>query len=122
MKVIEGTARADRMPENEPIPPAGEVVRPAYLKYRAAELWDEYAPKLEDMGTLTVVDVPNFGAWCVLMAKFEDHYGTMNASEVAQMRMLAASLGMDASARAKLGTSGKKPKSQDPADEFFKTG
>src|SRR5690606_12320278 len=116
LKIVEGTARRDRMPENEPIPPEGEIVRPAYLKYRAVELWDEYAPLLIDMGTLTVVDVPNFAAWCVLMAKFEDHNGDVKASEVAQIRMLAASLGMDASARAKLGNTGSKPKPKDPAD------
>src|SRR5688500_17548012 len=106
LKVLEGTARADRMPTHEPEPPEGPVVRPEFLKYRAAELWDEYAPPLIEMGTLTQVDVPNLATWCVLMAAFEEEKSKMNASTIAQMRMLAASLGMDASARAKLGGSG----------------
>lgn len=111
------------MPTSEPEPPQGEIKRPAYLKYRAAELWDEYAPALVEMGTLTVVDVPNFAMWCKLAAEFEDNFAGMNASMIAQARMLAASLGMDASARAKLGTSGNKKSQADPADEFFgKTG
>lgn len=95
---------------------------PAYLgKYRAAELWEEYAPKLIAMGTLTVVDVPNFAMWCVLTAQFEEVKAAMKASDIAQLRMLGAALGMDASARAKLGSSDKK-KTKDPADAFFKTG
>lgn len=118
LKVLEGTARADRMPTHEPEPPDGDIIRPEFLKYRAAELWDQYAPALVEMGTLTVVDVPNFAAWCVLMARFESSNGDVPASEIAQTRMLAAALGMDASARAKLGTSGK-PKAKDPAEKFF---
>jgi phage terminase small subunit len=110
------------MPTNEPVPPEGEVVRPEFLKYRAAELWDEYAPALVEMGTLKPVDVPNFATWCVLMAEFEEVKAKMQASTIAQMRMLAASFGMDASARAKLGTGGGKKAPKDPAEGYFKTG
>jgi phage terminase small subunit len=104
----------------EPEPPEGEIVMPAFVTYRAKELWEQYAPALIAMGTLTVVDVPNFAIWCRLMARFEEVNGLMKSSDIAQIRMMAASLGMDASARAKLGST-KAPKS-DPADDFFKTG
>jgi phage terminase small subunit len=120
MKVVQGTARADRMSVNEPEPPGGEIVKPGYVKYRAAELWAEYAPLLTEMGTLSVVDVPNFGAWCVLMARFEAATGNVQAADVTQLRMLGASLGMDASARAKLGGSGNKKRAKDPAEKYFK--
>lgn len=116
LKLLKGTERKSRQRVNEPIPPAGQIIRPGFLKYREIELWDEYEPVLVAMGTLTVADVPNFAAWCVKMAQFEDEKGKMKASDISQMRMLAAGLGMDASARAKLGT-GKKKK--DLADEFF---
>jgi phage terminase small subunit len=116
---MRGTARADRAREPGPEPPAGEIKRPKFLTHRAKELWDEYAPALIEMQTLTVVDVPNFAAWCVLNAEFEDKKTGIKAAKISQMRLLAASLGMDASARAKLGTGGKKKK-KDPADEFFK--
>ena len=121
LKLVEGTARADRMRAAEPEPPPGEIVRPEFVKYRAAELWNEYAPALVAMGTLTVVDVPNFAIWCVLMAEFEEVKAKMKPSGIAQMRMLGASLGMDASARAKLGNGGK-AKQDDPANAFFKSG
>lgn len=105
----------------EPEPPAGEIVKPAFLKYRASELWDERSPKFIAMGTLTVADVDNFAAWCVLMAEFEKSQEKMQASLVAQMRMLGAEFGMGASARAKLGTTGKR-KDNDPSDKFFRAG
>jgi phage terminase small subunit len=121
LKLVEGTARADRMNGKEPEPPAGDVTRPEFVKYRAAELWDQYAPALVAMGTLTIVDVPNFAAWCVMTARFEECGGIMKSSDVAQMRLFASSLGMDASSRAKIGAGGK-AKNDDPANEFFKTG
>lgn len=118
LKLLEGTARADRDRGPEPTPPVGEIVRPAFLKYRAAELFDERSPIYIAMGTLTVADVDNFAVWCVLMAEFEKSQEKMQASQVAQMRMIGAGFGMDASSRAKMGAGGK-PK-DDPADEFFR--
>ncbi len=117
LKLLEGTSRPDRERPNEPEPPEGKVTRPAFLKYRAAELWDERAPVYVAMGTLTIADQDNFAQWCVLMAEFEKSQEKMQASLLAQMRMLGAGFGMGADARAKLGTGSKaKP---DPADEFF---
>jgi phage terminase small subunit len=117
LKLLQGTARKSRERVNEPIPPEGKIVRPDFLKYREVELWDEYGPVLVAMGTLTVADVPNFAAWCVKMAQFELEKGNMKASDIAQMRMLAAGLGMDASARAKLGT--PKSKKKEAGEKYF---
>lgn len=118
LKLVTGNPGKRPLPESEPTPPDGEIVRPRFLKYRAKELWEDRAPIYIAMGTLTLADVDHFAAWCVLMAKFENLKGEMLSSQVAQMRMLGADFGMGASARAKLGTTGKgKPK--DPADEFF---
>ena len=118
LKLITGRQRAARARTGEPEPPTGAIERPAFLKYRAAELWDERAPIYIAMGTLTVADVDNFAVWCVLMAEFDKSQEKMQASLIAQMRLLGAEFGMGASARAKLGTSGNK-KPTDPADEFF---
>ena len=122
LKVLLGNPGKRPLPESEPEPPEGDVVRPELLKYREAELWDQYAPRLVEMGTLTVVDVPLFAAWCVLMAEFEEVKANMQASGIAQLRMLAASFGMDASARAKLGSTSGKRKPKDPAEQFFQAG
>lgn len=118
LKLLEGTARKDRARDNEPEPPEGEVVRPDFLKYREIELWNEYEPILLAMGTLTVADVPLFAVWCVKMAQFEEAKRTMNAADIAQMRLYGADLGIGASARARLGTG--RGKSKDPADKYLK--
>lgn len=118
LKGIVGTIRPDRAREAEPEPPEGVIVMPEFLKYREKELWVQYEPILTAMGTLTVADVPNFAAWCVLMAEFESAKAKTKSSDIAQMRMLAAGLGMDASARAKLGTVSKPKK--DPTRKYFK--
>jgi phage terminase small subunit len=120
LKIVTGNPGRRPLPDSEPEPPEGNVERPAFLKYRAAEIWDERAQIFITMGTLTVADVDNFAAWCVLMAEFEQSQEKMQASMIAQMRMLAADFGMGASARAKLGTGGKKQ--TDPSDQFFSAG
>ncbi|HUQ98233.1 MAG TPA: hypothetical protein VM166_02195, partial [Gemmatimonadaceae bacterium] len=59
---------------------------------------------LIEIGTLTVVVVPNFAAWWVLMTQFEEQKSNMRASAVAQLRAFASALGMDASSRVRLGS------------------
>lgn len=70
MKVIEGTARKDRVNENEPVPPEGDISCPARVKGRAREFWDEHAPYLEQMGLLTVADVPMMAELCQTEAEY----------------------------------------------------
>jgi hypothetical protein len=48
------------------------------------------------------VDGPLLAAWCLLVAKMETAFDSMTAAEISQMRMLAGSLGMDPSSRARL--------------------
>lgn len=115
LKILEGTFRPDRARPDEPQPPAGEIVKPAFLKKRASELWDEYAPLLEKMGTLTCVDPHVLAEWCQLTAKMERN--RVSASERAQRRMLGAELGIGAAARAKAGVAPKKTGDDD--DDFL---
>jgi phage terminase small subunit len=116
LKLLEGTFRPDRARPDEPQPPAGEIVKPAFLKKRASDLWDEYAPLLEKMGTLTVVDPHVLAEWCQLTAKMERN--RVSASERAQRRMIGAELGIGAAARAKAGVS-PKPKQGDQDEDFL---
>jgi phage terminase small subunit len=116
LKLLEGTFRPDRARPDEPQPPAGEIVKPAFLKKRPSELWDEYAPLLQKMGTLTVVDPHVLAEWCQLTAKMERN--RVSASERAQRRMLGAELGIGAAARAKAGVS-TNPKQGDDDDDFL---
>lgn len=118
LKVIAGNPGKRPLPEPGPTPPAGKIERPTYLQGRAIELWDEYRPALEAMGTLTVVDVPNFAMWCSIVAAFEEDPRGTKAAVMAQARLLASSLGMDAGSRAKLGAS-TTPRTVDAADKYF---
>ncbi|MGH9419660.1 MAG: hypothetical protein ACRD3J_06790 [Thermoanaerobaculia bacterium] len=116
VKILEGTFRPDRARPDEPQPPAGDILKPTFLKKRASELWDEYAPLLEKMGTLTVVDPHVLAEWCQLTAKMERN--RVLASERAQRRMLGAELGIGAAARAKAGVT-PKAKQGDEDDDFL---
>jgi phage terminase small subunit len=120
LRLLTGNAGKRALPVNEP-KPEGEVVRPRFLKGRAAGIWDEYAPELIRLGVLTSIDAHTFAAWCALTAEFERAPTKMLAAKITQMRGLAASFGMDASSRTRLGTGGK-AKEADPFEDFMKRG
>jgi P27 family predicted phage terminase small subunit len=63
LKVISGE-RKDRVNDDEPVPPAGEVEPPGWLSAEALEVWKEYSPKLAAMQVLTTVDVEALARWC----------------------------------------------------------
>ena len=73
LKVLRGVTRKDRLNPAEPMPPVGEVVRPATLSVGACRVWDEVAPVLLHMGTLTPADQKTFVAYCELQAAFTVH-------------------------------------------------
>lgn len=118
LKLLEGTQRADRARENEPVPPEGEIKMPAFLKYRAAELWAEWEPILTAMGTLTVADTPPFARWCVGMAFYESMNGLVQGEVKSDLRHLEGILGIGAASRARLAT--PKEKKSDQARKYFK--
>ncbi|MFW5777375.1 MAG: phage terminase small subunit P27 family [Spirochaetota bacterium] len=66
LKVIHGTARKDRNPENEPeVRPLTEVPKPPTgLNRWARKIWKELAPELVDNGVLSHVDVFAFEMCC----------------------------------------------------------
>ena len=69
MKKLQGTHRADRAAENEPMPAIGDVpVCPDWHPEDAREMWDAYAPKLHRLGLLTELDVPVFEKMCLCHA------------------------------------------------------
>jgi phage terminase small subunit len=113
LKILQGNPGKRQLPKNEPIPPAGEVVRPRMGK-RAAGVWDRYAPMVEEMGLLTPVDVPAFAMLCALIAEAEFKPRDMPANRIARMEALFGQFGMTPSSRARLGGSGK----QKPANPF----
>jgi len=96
----------------------GEPIKPKHLKGAASRIWDEYCPRLVKMGTAYEVDSAALAAWCCLQAEFQKDPARMNSSRIAQMRAYEDRFGMNASARAKLGSSpANKP--TDPAEKYF---
>jgi phage terminase small subunit len=101
LKVLQGNPGKRPLNKAEP-KPVGPVTRPTFMGGRAAELWDEYAPKLIELGILTSVDAHMFAVWCSLMADFETDPTEFNANRISQMRALASSFGMDSSSRSRM--------------------
>lgn len=70
MKLLRGNPGKRKPNQSEPIPPVGEVKKPAGLSPAAVLVWDELAPICLHMGTLTKADVRAFGTLCELQATF----------------------------------------------------
>lgn len=119
LKIVNGNPGHRPLPKDEPRP-EGDVVKPAFVKAKAARLWNQYAPELERLGILTSMDVDMFGTWCCLMAEFQGDQKNFGPSKMAHMRGLAASFGMDPSARVRLGTPAGKQREEDKAEKYFK--
>ena len=57
LKLVAGTARADRTNRNEPEPDLlADLAAPAHLSARSAAVWADVAPMLRRVGLLTVAD------------------------------------------------------------------
>lgn len=69
LRLIEGNREHRPIHDDvKPVPLAPS--RPDWVDGKAAEIWDEYAPKLERLGILTEIDGLAFGALCVEMAEY----------------------------------------------------
>lgn len=119
LKIMEGNPGKRKLPENEPTPPDGEVVRPR-MSPRAARVWDRYAPMVQAMGLLTPVDVPAFATLCGLIAQSERKPEDMPANRIARMESLFGQFGMTPSSRARLGSATAKPTTSE--ERFFGVG
>ena len=79
LKIVQGTRRDDRANENAPVPPAGEIERPAWLKKHAAAAWDAMAPDAIEMGVLTTADVQSFAAMCTAYGELQQLYAFLQS-------------------------------------------
>jgi phage terminase small subunit len=120
LKLMTGNPGRRPLPKDEPAPPKGDVLAPAWLKRdrRSMAAWNEYAPKLIEMGVLTVVDVAMFAAWCSLYAEFQKAPDRIPANRIARMDALAGQFGLNPSARARMGTKENRGH-KDPAEAYF---
>jgi P27 family predicted phage terminase small subunit len=66
LKILRGNPGKRKLNENEPLPPSGDITKPEGLSARAGAVWDDLAPVLLVMGTLTTADVRPFARLCEL--------------------------------------------------------
>lgn len=64
LKMLQGTARADRVNDDEPKPTPGVPDCPAWLNNDAKKEWRAIVPELERLGLLTAVDGAALAAYC----------------------------------------------------------
>lgn len=79
LKVVEGTARGDRTPANEPIPASRRPTCPAQLSPAARKLWRLTLGDLPD-GLVTRVDGPVLARWCEATALAADQARALAAT------------------------------------------
>ena len=144
LKVINGTARKDRLPKNEPKPESLEPKKERWLLQEARKQWNQYAKELVELGLLTEADGVMFSAlwqeygWYIINQKIaKDHYEThkttsyktangerkplpqfaLSNKHLKNVISLCADFGLSPSARS--GISVPKPKGKNNASEFF---
>lgn len=103
------------IPEGEP-EVSGSPVKPQKLRGRMLELWDEVVIRAPWLGE---ADSYKLHVWCALHAEFERGPSKMLSARIAQLRAAGSELGLDPSARARLGQKGNiGAKKDDPASEY----
>ena len=112
LKLVMGNPGRRPLPQGEPAV-AGVLVKPARLKGRAAQLWDEIAGAAPWLAPL---DAYKLHLFVELQAQFEASPRKMVAARIAQLRAVASEIGLDPSARARLGAARR---DDDPAAKYF---
>lgn len=112
---VASVGNSDTAPATEPRANGATVAKPAFLDGRAAEIWDEFAPELIELGMLTHRDTLAFALWCQLGAQIEA--GSLSAALVTQFRLLGNDFGCTPSGKGR--ELGAKPPAAKPS-KFFK--
>lgn len=64
IKILKGNPGKRRLNDEEPLPPAGAIEPPAWLRKTGREIWDRLAPIAIDMQVLTTADALTFARYC----------------------------------------------------------
>ncbi|HLI51909.1 MAG TPA: phage terminase small subunit P27 family [Thermomicrobiaceae bacterium] len=70
LKLLQGTARPDRVNANEPKPGMGNIKPPAWLKGEGRKAWRWLAPALQEMNILTNADPHALALLCDAYAEY----------------------------------------------------
>ena len=109
-----GKKRLRRQPDSG-IVATGRPKKPEQLRGRSSALWDEV---LRSATWLTEPDGYLLWLWVELQSEFEAEPSLMPAARISQLRLAAASLGLDPSTRARLPAAGRSDPN-DPAAKFL---
>ena len=70
LKIVTGTARADRLNADEPRPDPTPPKCPSWLDAEAKRVWRKLQPELTRIGVLTSADGEAFAGYCVAWSEF----------------------------------------------------
>lgn len=125
LKILQGTARPDRIKKGEPKPVPLAPDPPAWLDRVAKATWRKYAPMLERLGLLTEADGESLAAYCAAVSRYvaatkrlkkvtresPDDIETIRKAEVSvekaeqSMRLLGNEFGLTPAARSRIDVS-----------------
>jgi hypothetical protein len=100
------------------ITPQGPIVRPKISDERIGEIWDEYAPVVQKLGTLVHGREHQFLAYCRFCQRIESDKN-FTASDMNQMTRLASIFGLDGDPRMIPQPNEKREEQKDDAENFF---
>lgn len=142
LKLVSGTARADRTNKNEPTPEIGIPTPPHHLSKHAGEEWRRISPLLEDMGLVSEADRSALAMYCQAwgdhvkaeyMIRKSGHVITTTNGNIIQSPWVGISnkakltahkflveFGLTPASRSKVSSSDPAGKSADKKDRFFK--
>jgi phage terminase small subunit len=86
LTVLRGNPSRKKLNENEVVPPAGEIVKPAGLSVAAGVVWDELAPVCLAMGTLTTADIRAFASLCELQSTMQQTSAAKDGRELFRLQ------------------------------------
>jgi phage terminase small subunit len=119
-KALAGNPGKRKLNEHEPAS-NGALEKPVFLKGRAGELWDEYAPELKRLGLLTRLDAHSFSMWCILTAKIEKEGANVSAALISRWMALGSCFGLDPSTRSRIDLhKGRDDEEKDELESFLK--
>jgi phage terminase small subunit len=105
LKILQGTARKDRMTKNEPQPELGMPDIPDWLSPEGIEEWGRVMAGMGGLGVIAKIDAGALAMYCQLMGKFvkaQREGLPVLSAEIAQIRALMAAFGLEPSSRARL--------------------
>lgn len=120
LKLLHGNPGKRKVSKTEPQPELGIPKPPKWLQGESLDEWNRITPELENTGVMALIDESMLAMYCQMFGRWliaEKANMPLPVAYAAQVRLAAASFGLEPSSRAKLGT---KPKEKaNPFKDFM---